>query len=54
MSNAKRDESVHDSGLCDFSDTVSYAVSLSKNLPQEAVRYPRIDVLPWAYAMAWA
>jgi len=35
----------HDSGSYDFNDTVSLAESLSINLPQEAARRPRIDVL---------
>jgi len=35
----------HDSGLYDLKDAVSLPEILSNNLPQEAVRCPRINVL---------
>ena len=39
----------HDSGLCDFGDTVSYAKSLSRKPLYKAVRHHRIDILGWTH-----
>ena len=41
-------------GFHDFSDTVSYAESFSRNPLEEAIRSPRIDVLSQAHTQAWA